>query len=116
MANNETKPMRKSVIKRSITRTLQTAQFESLVIQTGFEEEIEWTTLSERQTKVDNWNTLCIKDFQESSDRILKGLGLDHKKAWFNKSDEKTGERYKTQIKQDAVDKGIELDDLDTLG
>lgn len=112
---NEEKQIRKSVIKREIKRTLKTAEYESIVIETGFEESIEWTTVSERQQKIDNWNTLCIKDFQQSSDRILKELGLSHKKAWFKNPSEETREKFQPQIKEDAA-KGMDLDDLDTIG
>lgn len=112
----ETKKMRKSKIVRGIKRTLSTAQFETLVIEIGFEEEIEWSTPSERQKKIDNWNTLLIKDFQQSSDRILQELGITHKKAYFKNPSSETMEKYKVQAKkEDAFSRGLDLDDLDTL-
>lgn len=111
----ETKKMRKSKIVRGIKRTLSTAQFETLVIEIGFEEEIEWATPSERQKKIDNWNTLLIKDFQQSSDRILQELGITHKKAYFKNPSSETMEKYKKQAKEDAFSRGLDLDDLDTL-
>jgi hypothetical protein len=86
-----------------------------LVIEVGFEEEIEWTTPSERQKKLDNWNTLLIKDFQQSSDRILQDLGITHKKAYFKNPNAETVQRYQTQAKEDAVERGLDLDDLDSL-
>lgn len=112
---DEAKKTRKSKIIRGIKRTLSTAQFETLVIEIGFEEEIEWTTPSERQKKIDNWNTLLIKDFKQSSDRILQELGITHKKAYFKNPTQETMSKYKVQAKEDAVSRGLDLDDLDTL-
>ena len=112
---NEAKKTRKSKIVRGIKRTLSTAQFETLVIEIGFEEEIEWTTLSERQKKIDNWNALLIKDFKESSDRILQELGITHKKAYFKNPTSETIDKYKVQATEDTVDRGLDLDDLDAL-
>ncbi len=112
---DEVKKTRKSKIIRGIKRTLSTAQFETLVIEIGFEEEIEWTTPSERQKKIDNWNTLLIKDFKQSSDRILQELGITHKKAYFKNPSVETMQKYKVQAKEDAVARGLELDDLDSL-
>lgn len=109
------KKTRKSRIIRGIKRTLSTAQFETLVIEIGIDEEIEWTTPSERQKKIDNWNTLLIKDFKESSDRILQELGITHKKAYFKNPNQETMEKYKVQAKEDAVSRGLDLDDLDSL-
>lgn len=112
---NEAKKTRKSKIVRGLKRTLSTAQFETLVIEIGFEEEIEWTTLSERQKKIDNWNALLIKDFKESSDRILQELGITHKKAYFKNPTSETIDKYKVQATEDTVDRGLDLDDLDAL-
>lgn len=111
----EVKKTRKSRIIRSIKRTLSTGQFETLVIEIGFEEEIEWTTPSERQKKIDNWTGLLIKDFQQSSDRILQDLGITHKKAYFKNPTPETIEKYKPQAKKDAQSRGMDLDDLDDL-
>lgn len=107
------KKIRTSKIIRGIKRTLSTAQFETLVIETGFEEEIEWTSVSERQKKIDSWNTLLIKDFKETSDRILQELGITHKKAYFKNPTQETMDKYKVQAEQDK--RGLDLDDLDSL-
>ena len=55
MAKETEKQPRKSVIHKAIKRTLKTAEYESLVIECGVEEVIEWTTLSERKKKLENW-------------------------------------------------------------
>ncbi len=112
----ETK-MRKSLIQRGIKRTLKTAEYESLVIEVGFEEEIEWKSLQERQKKVDNWNTLLIQDFKQSSDRILAELGITHKKAYFKNPNEETKAKYQTQAQaqEDSQVSTPDLDGLDSL-
>lgn len=119
--NNEKKAKtRRSLINRAIKRTIQTAQFESLVIEVSIEEEIEWSTLSERQKKIDNWTTLLLQDFKQSADRIIADLGFTHKKAYFNNPSEETKEKFKAVA--DAQERGLDLDtlldldDLDTLG
>lgn len=113
VVDSDSKPApRRSVISRGIKRTLQTAQFESLVIEIGFEEEIEWNDLKERQKKIDNWNTVLLHEFKQSSERILKELGLTHKKAWFKDPSPETIEKYK-HIKESQ--ESMDLDDLDTL-
>ena len=100
---------------RTLKRTLKTGEYESLVIEIGFEEEIEWKTLSERQQKIDNWNTVLLQDFKESSDRILLELGLNHKKAYFKNPSEATMKKFANQV-ESAQTNEPNLDDLDTLG
>lgn len=118
MAKEETKEvkkMRRSKISRGLKRTLKTAEYESLVIEVGFEEEIEWTTPSERQKKIDSWNTLLIRDFKQSSDRILQELGITHKKAYFKNPTLETMQKYHAPAKAEAIERGLDLDDLDAL-
>ena len=105
--------MRKSVIHRGIKRTLSTAQYETLVIEIGFEEEIEWATLKDRQSKIDNWTTLLLQDFKQASDRILSELGITHKKAYFKNPSEETQAKYQKQAQAQASVE--DLDDLDSL-
>ena len=112
------KPIRKSVIKKQIRRTLSTAQYETLVIEDGFEEVIEWSTVAERDSKLDAWDTILLQRFKKTHDRILDELGLSHKKAYFKNPSEETKSRYQSQKKlsekSDSV-RGLDLDDLDTI-
>lgn len=114
----EDKPIRKSVIKKQIRRTLSTAQYETLVIEDGFEEVIEWRTVAERDSKLDAWDTILLQRFKKTHDRILEELGLSHKKAYFKNPSEETKARYqshkKLSEKTDSV-RGLDLDDLDTI-
>ncbi len=115
---SEDKPMRTSVIKKQVRRTLTTAPFETLVIEDGFEEIIEWRTISERDKKIDNWDTILLQRFKKTHDRILDELGLSHKKAYFKNPSTETKAKYEKQKKvseePDSV-RGLDLDDLDTL-
>ena len=98
------KKVRRSKIRKSIQRTVQTAKFESIVICDEFEEEIEWTSLEERQKKIINWESLLIQGFKRSFDNILQELGLSHKKAYFKNGID------------DKDDKSSDLDTLDSIG
>lgn len=112
------KPMRTSVIKKQIRRTLSTAQFETLVIEDGFEEIIEWRTISERDKKIDNWDVILLQRFKKSHDKILDELGLSHKKAYFKNPSLETKAKYLKQKKlsdQPESVRGLNLDDLDIL-
>ena len=40
--------MKKSIIRKSITRKLSTAQYETLDVHVEVEEEVEWETVEER--------------------------------------------------------------------
>lgn len=117
-AKGDDKPIRTSVIKKKITRLLSTAQFENLVIEDGFEEVIEWRTISERDKKIENWDTILLQRFKKSHDRILDELGLSHKKAYFQDPTAETKAKYQKQKKAseepDSI-RGLDLDDLDTL-
>ena len=112
-----------SVIKKQIKRTIKTGEFESLVIEDGFEEIIEWKTLAERDKKLDHWDTILLQRFKKSHDRILDELGFEHKKAYFKNMSEETRKRLHPKIEaaeavKTAKAKGrtLDLDDLDTVG
>lgn len=102
-------PLRTSRITKGIKRTLNTAAYETIVIEDSIEEEITWKTKEERDLKVENWEKVLIESFKKSHDKILDELGLSHKKAYFKKVSEETAKRYV----QEPVKKN--LDDLDAL-
>ncbi len=113
-------PVRKSVIRKSIQRTLSTAKFEGIVIHDEIEETIEWTTLEERQRKIKNWETLLLTTFKKSHDNILGELGLSHKKAYgVDYLDKDTRpevtDRVATPGDNQSERQGYELDGLDTI-
>ncbi len=120
-AGKSTEPHR-GRITRGIKRTLSTGQFETLVIEISLDEEIEWSSISERQKKIDAWTTVLLQDFKESSDRILSELGITNKKAYFKNPTPATIEKYSHLAAEDemptkkVVERGLDLDDLDTVG
>ena len=109
-AKTKTKPgkIRTSIIRKSIQRTLSTAKYESIVIHDELEETIEWSSLSERDKKIRNWDTLLIKSFKQTHDEILKELNLTHKQAFFK--DNLAEKDYRAEPGQQS-----ELDGLDEL-
>jgi len=100
-------PVRKTRIRKGLHRTLNTERYQTLVIVNEIEEDIEWTTLAEREKKVKNWEALLLKNFKEFHDRALGELGLEHKQAYF-KDNTKT---CSTPVPKSTND----LDSLDSL-
>ncbi len=78
------KRVRVSVIRKTISRTLTTAKYESIKIEDSIEETVEWSDLEERDRKIKNWETIMLQQYKQSHDRILEELNLSHKKAYFN--------------------------------
>ena len=105
---------RKSHITIGLKRTLNTAQFETLVIELATEEDIEWSTPEERSTKLRNWQKLFVEEFKEAHERILDELKLAHKKAYFKSTTAETAKRYQ-QGAQETVNDAGPLDDLNDL-
>jgi len=101
------KPIRKSRIHKGIQRTLNTAKFESVVVQDYIEEDIEWRTLEERDRKISNWETLLLTRFKQFHDQVMKELGLEHKVAYFKDAEPD----YRPEPGAPN-----ELDDLDAVG
>lgn len=75
-----------SKIKKSISRKISTAQFESLDIHLEIEENVEWDTPEERMEKTENYTKLLIVDFMKTLDKVATTLGVDKKVAVINKS------------------------------
>lgn len=74
---------RKSKITKSIKRIYNVAQYESLEISVHYEDEIEWETPQERQTKSANISTLLLKDFETTRKQVFTELNASEKKAYF---------------------------------
>ena len=100
--------VRKGRVFKQIQRTLSTAKFEGIVITETVDEEIEWETQSDRERKMDNWNTVLIREFKKTHDRVLEELELGHKKAYFKNYLADRDLRPEPGTK-------AELDDLDRL-
>jgi len=81
--------MKKSIIKKSITRKLSTAQYETLDIHVEVEEEVEWETVEERMRKSDNISKILVIDFVSTLTKSLEQMNLSKKLATINKPSNK---------------------------
>ncbi|MCD6435315.1 MAG: hypothetical protein J7L15_02905 [Clostridiales bacterium] len=75
---------KKSIIKKSITRKLSTAQYETLDVTVEATEEIEWDTVEERMNKTTNITSVVLIDFQNTLTKALGTMNLDKKLAEVN--------------------------------
>lgn len=109
--------VRTSVLKKSIRRTVNTGQYETLVIEDGFEEIIEWATLEERQRKVDNWDRILVERYKVSHDKILDELGFSAKKAYFKNFTGETVQKFKDIQENNSAAKSSKpnVDTMDTV-
>lgn len=105
--NKPVLPVRKTILKKGLQRTLNTERYQTLVIHDEIQEEIEWTTLAERDKKISNWEAILIKRFKEFHDRALDELGLQHKKAYFKEDVNSAGPSTPNSVN--------DLDSLDSL-
>jgi len=104
-------PVRKTRIRKGLHRTLNTEKYQTLVIINEIEEDIEWSTLEEREKKLKNWEALLLKNFKEFHDRALDELGLKHKQAFF-----KDAAQTCSTPTPDSTNDLDSLDSLDSLG
>ncbi len=114
MSNGELQPQkRRSRIHKGIERTLNTDKYESIVIRDFIDEEIEWTTLEERDEKIENWENIFLARFKTYHDKTLKDAGLEHKVAYSHNS---YAERLKPARKQVTEISGLleELEGIDS--
>ncbi len=109
---DNSKTSRKGRVKLGLQRTLSTEKFQSIVIHYELDEEIEWSTPSEREKKLLNWETILTREFKQIHDRVLDELKLTHKKAYFVDHLEKD-DRPEPSDGLDGLD---DLDSLDSIG
>ena len=74
---------RKSKITKSIRRIYNVAQYESLEIFVNYEDEIEWESVKERQSKSESIGKLLMKDFNKTRNDVFVELSESEKKAYF---------------------------------
>lgn len=80
--------MKKSIIKKSIFRKIQTAKFEQVDINIEVEEEIEWKSVQERMKKTDQVTKILLLDFVQTFNKVVGELGVDRKLATGTRPDE----------------------------
>lgn len=110
-----------SRVRKTISRTVQTAPYESLVIEDGIDEAVEWSSLAEYDKKNKNWETILIQRYKGFYDKVCTELGLSHKVAFFKNPSEETKVKYQ-KVREDSnknpnsnVSPSLNLDDLDDL-
>lgn len=86
-----------SKIKKSITRKVSTAPYESVDIFLEIEETIEWDTPAERMEKTENYTKLLIVDFMKTLDKVATTLGVNKKVATVNKTSSNQTQTNKKQ-------------------
>ena len=72
---------KKSIIKKRISRKIQTQTYENLEIHCEFEEEVEWDTIAERREKSQKISNLLMLDFKQTMKTALEELELHRKNA-----------------------------------
>jgi len=100
---------RKSVIKKTMERLYNIAQFESIRISVSIEEEIEWVSQSERKLKTKNWTTLLLADFDATVDKVFKNQKAVEAKILHKKPGDNTYKPY-TNEEIDVYKEELDLD------
>jgi hypothetical protein len=83
MVENAQIPKRVSKISKAIVRKYNVAQYETLEITVHHEDEIEWTTIEERQKKCVAAGKLLVDDFEKTRMAVFQELNESEKKAYF---------------------------------
>ena len=95
---------KKTIVSRRISRKIQTKQYESAEITIECQDEIEWTSVEDRQSKLRKVTQLAILDFQETYVSVCEALGIEKKTAFIqsdkqiNKQTEDTGQKQEGSI------------------
>ena len=76
VADNTDRVTRVSKVTKGLNRKVWTAKYEGIEICSHVEETIEWTTLEERQKKLDAISKHVINDFKRTFDTAITELGL----------------------------------------
>jgi len=66
-----------------LSRKIQTSRFQSLTITRETEDEIRWSTMQERKTKMENATKLAIVDYKKVFDDVLAELKLQEVNAYY---------------------------------
>lgn len=105
--------MKKSIIKKSITRKICTAPYETLDVHIEIEEEVEWDKMDERMKKTDAISKILLLDFTKTLNQVANELGVNKKVAQISNKN-----APKTQVSQDDVSINSNEDggDFDFLG
>jgi len=118
---------RTSRVHKGIRRTLKTADFEGIVIEEFIEEDVEWSSLEERQKKLDNWNKILVAQFKRTHDFILDECEVVEHRAYKKKTGKPVDTPPNPAVKEDILDDPpgtektrnigqVDFDSLDEIG
>jgi len=101
--------MTKTIVKKSISRKIRTADFESIDIFVEMQEEIEWSDVKEKMDKTKNVSNTLVLDFMSTLEKTMAELKLNKQIAVIKK-DEKTSKENssKNTINKDDLVKKVE--------
>ena len=105
--------MKKSIIKKSITRKICTAPYETLDVHIEIVEEVEWEKMDDRMKKTDAISKILLIDFVKTLNQVSEELNINKKVAQISNKN-----APKPQVSQDDVSINNNKDggDFDFLG
>lgn len=107
--------MKKSIIKKSITKKISTAPYESVDIHIELTETVEWETMDERMKKTDAISKILIIDFIKSLNQAAEELGFTKNIAQISGKKESQNAKEKTDDKSINTNKDEGNFDFDQL-
>lgn len=106
--------MKKSIIKKSITRKICTAPYETLDVHVEIEEEVEWDKMDERMKKTDAISKILLIDFAKTLNQVTEELKVDKKIAQV--SGKNNAPNPQVSDKEVTINKDEGSGDFDFLG
>ena len=88
-------------IKLGVTRTIKTAEFESLHILTEIEETIEWANEEERAAAIDKVRAHYVSDFTKGYTAITDSVGVSRSLATGKLENKMTGKINTANVEAD---------------
>lgn len=101
----------KTVVTKKIGRKINTGQYESADIVIEAQDEIEWSSIEERDKKLHKLTQLAIKDFQDTFVEVTEALGIQEKRAFVKNHGAKSAEPPKDNPKSKIGDDDFNLFD-----
>ncbi len=86
-AIEDPKPVRRSRIRKSIVRKLNTAKFETMDIIVDHDIEVDWRDAKELLEKAKNVTALVLEDYKRTEGQVLSDLQLSSQNAFRNEAD-----------------------------
>jgi len=102
--------MTKSIIKKSISRKIRTADFESIDIFVEMQEEIEWSDVREKMDKTKIISNALVLDFMSTLEKTMEELKLN-KQISIIKKDKKIDKDFSSENpinKDKKIEKEVE--------